>query len=48
VLKVHLVDTMEEVLKIALTEPLPAFPTAAGAPGPAQVTESVADDTRPH
>jgi ATP-dependent Lon protease len=44
-LDVHMVSTMDEVLKIALAEPLPARIPAA--PVVAEVTEP-AGDTRPH
>jgi ATP-dependent Lon protease len=44
-LDIHLVSTMDEVLKIALAEPLPARIPAA--PVVAEVTEP-AGDTRPH
>jgi ATP-dependent Lon protease len=45
-LSIHLVEGMDEVLKIALSEPLPA-PLAAAAETPA-VADEVADDTRTH
>ena len=48
VLKVHLVETMEEVLKIALAAPLPAFHASADVPGPVDVASTVTEDTRPH
>jgi ATP-dependent Lon protease len=44
-LDVHLVSTMDEVLKIALAQPLPE--RLAAAPVVAEVTEP-ASDTRPH
>jgi ATP-dependent Lon protease len=44
-LDIHMVSTMDEVLKIALAEPLPARIPAA--PVVAEVTEP-AGDTRPH
>jgi hypothetical protein len=40
-LAVHMVSTMDEVLKIALTEPLPTRI-------PAAVVAEVTDDTRTH
>jgi len=45
VLKVYMVETMDEVLKIALAEPLPA-PLTAQASAPATVED--VDDTRTH
>jgi len=45
-LDVHMVSTMDEVLKIALAEPLPA--RLAATPVVAEVTEPAGGDQRPH
>ena len=45
VLEIHMVETMDEVLKIALAEPLPP-PISASPPAPADIED--ADDTRTH
>jgi hypothetical protein len=43
-LSIHMVSTMDEVLKIALTEPLPARIVAP----PVVAADVAADDTRTH
>jgi ATP-dependent Lon protease len=48
VLNIYLVEAMDEVLRIALAEPLPARLPAAGGTSPAEVEDTVADDTRTH
>jgi ATP-dependent Lon protease len=44
-LDVYMVETMDEVLKIALAEPLPAVPAAPSAP---EVEPAISDDTITH
>jgi hypothetical protein len=46
-LDIYMVDTMDEVLKVALTEPLQALP-AAPAPAEADVQPAISDDTITH
>jgi ATP-dependent Lon protease len=46
-LDIYMVETMDEVLKIALTEPLPVL-AAAAAPADAEVEPAIADDTITH
>jgi len=48
VLNIYLAEAMDEVLKIALAEPLPARLPAGGETRPAEVEDTVADDTRTH
>jgi hypothetical protein len=44
-LDIYMVDTMDEVLKIALVEPLVALPATAA---PADAQPAIIDDTRTH
>jgi ATP-dependent Lon protease len=46
-LDIYMVDTMDEVLKIALAEPLPVLPEAAST-ADAEVAPAISDDTRTH
>jgi ATP-dependent Lon protease len=48
VLNIYLIETMDEVLKIALAEPLPARLTAEAAPRAVEVEPTVVDDTITH
>src|SRR5512139_2761117 len=48
VLNIYLAEAMDEVLKIALAEPLPARLPAGGESNAAEVEDTVADDTRTH
>jgi ATP-dependent Lon protease len=48
VLNIYLAEAMDEVLKIALAEPLPPRLPAEGERSAAEVEDTVADDTRTH
>jgi ATP-dependent Lon protease len=48
VLNIYLAEAMDEVLRIALAEPLPPRLPAEGERSAAQVEDTVADDTRTH
>ena len=45
-LDIYMVETMDEVLKIALAEPLPVLPAAA--PADTEVEPAISDDTITH